>query len=130
MMDLIHYFEKTDGTGVLATCDPDNFVDQAIYAKPVVIDDKTVALVMKQHKSHQNLKKHLKASYLFIETGRQYKGLRLHLTMQHEEKNRSLIEELRKKQPCMFPKEDDSDAFLVFFEVDQIHPLVGSDSMD
>ena len=126
-MNLAHYFENTDGTGVLATCDPTDSVNQAIYSKPFVLDDNTVAFVMKQRTSHQNLRHHLKASYLFIEKGAGCKGIRFHLTMQREEKNRSLVQVLREKQPYVYPKEDDSDKFLVFFEVDQIRPLVGHD---
>lgn len=124
-MDLTDYFEHTEGTGILATCDPDTMVNQAIYSKPFVINNTTIAFVMKQRHSHQNLRSHLRASYLFLEKGPGYKGLRLHLTMQHEEKNRSLIQALQEKQPCIFQKEDDSGHFLVFFEVNQIRPLVG-----
>ena len=124
-MDLAHYFEETDGTGILATCTPEIRVNQAVYSKPFVVDDNIVAFVMKQGISHQNLRCHLKASYLFIEKGASFKGIRLHLTMQREEKNRSLIETLRVKQPCMYPEGDDSDKFLVFFEVDQLRPLIG-----
>ena len=125
IMDLAHYFENTDGTGIMATCDPADRVNQAIYSKPFVLDGSTVAFVMKEKTSHQNLRHHLKASYLFIEKGAGFKGIRLHLTMQREEKNRSLVEVLREKQPCIFSKEDDSDKFLVFFEVDQVRPLIG-----
>ena len=128
-MDMGHYFENTDGTGILATCDSEGRVNQAIYSKPFVIDDKTVAFVMKQRTSHKNLRSHLQASYLFIEKGGG-KGIRFHLTMQHEDKNRSLIEALREKQPCIYPKEDDSDKFLVFFEVDRIRPLIGDKPVD
>jgi hypothetical protein len=124
-MDMGQYFENTDGTGVLATCDSEGRVNQAVYSKPFVIDDKTVAFVMKQRNSHKNLRSHLEASYLFIEKGVGCKGVRFQLTMQNEEKNRSLIEALREKQPCIYPKADDSDKFLVFFEVDKIRPLVG-----
>lgn len=126
-MDLANYFEKTQGTGILATCDPENEVDLAIYSKPVVIDENSIAIVMKERQSHKNLQQHLKACYMFVEDAAAGKGIRLSLTMQKEEKNRSLIEVLRQKQPCMFPKEDDSDKFLVFFRVDRIRPLVGSD---
>ena len=129
-MDLADYFETAKGTGILATCDPDNLVNQAIYSKPFVIDDNTVAFVMKQRISHQNLRSHLKASYLFLEKGAGHKGIRLYLTMQHEDKNRSLIESLREKQPYIYPKDDDSDKFLVFFEVDRVRPLVGDNPVD
>jgi ADP-glucose pyrophosphorylase len=123
-MDLATYFKNAQGTGILATCDPQKEVDLAIYSKPVVADGQTVALVMKQRQSHRNLQKHLKACYMFIETGTN-QGVRLYLTMERQETNRSLIEQLRREQPCMFPKEDDSDKFLVFFKVDHIRPLVG-----
>ena len=128
-MDLGHYFKNTDGTGVLATCDLQGRINQAVYSKPFVIDENTVAFVMKQRHSHKNLQSNLRASYLFIEKGNHNKGIRFGLTMQHEDKNRSLIEALRKKQPAIYPQGDDSDKYLVFFEVDQIRPLIG-DALD
>lgn len=123
-MDLAAYFKNARGTGILATCDPENEVDLAVYSKPVAADNETLALVMKQRQSHRNLQKHLKACYMFLEADGQ-RGLRISLTMERQEKNRSLIDQLRKEQPCMFPEEDDSDKFLVFFRVDRIRPLVG-----
>ena len=123
-MNLNKYFERAEGIGILATCEPDQCVDQAIYSKPFVLDDETVAFVMKERLSHKNLKHHLKASYLFIEKGNGYQGVRLHLTMQGEEKNQSLVSVLRNKQPTMFSETDDSEKFLVFFAVDRIRPLV------
>jgi hypothetical protein len=125
-MDLAEYFDQADGLGVLATCDPDRAVDVAVYSKPVVIDTQTIALVMKQRISHQNLRKNLHAAYLFHEKGPGYKGVRLYLTMLREEKNQSLIAGLRKKQPCMYPAEDDSEKFLVFFRVEKTLALVGN----
>lgn len=124
-MDLAHFFESSEGIGVLATCGPGGKVNQAVYSKPFVLDESTVAFVMDHKTSHRNLLSHLKASYLFIEEGAGYKGIRLHLTKKREEKNASLIEVLRVKQPCIFSKEDDSEKFLVFFEVDKIRPLIG-----
>ena len=124
-MDLGPYFENKEGVGILATCDPLGRLNQAVYSKPFVIDDKTVAFVMKQRHSHKNLQSHLQASYIFIEKGTNNKGIRFGLTMQHEDKNRSLIEALRKKQPAIYPTNDDSDKYLVFFEVDFIRPLIG-----
>jgi hypothetical protein len=37
-MGLIDYFEKTQGTGVLATADAQGKVDLALYARPLVGD--------------------------------------------------------------------------------------------
>lgn len=124
-MDLARYFKETDGIGILGTSDSECQVDLALYSKPIVIDDATIALVMKQRHSHQNLQQNLKAGYLFLEKGPGYKGLRMHLAMLREEKNQSLIESLRKEQPCMFPKEDDSAKYLVYFTVKQVRPMIG-----
>ena len=124
-MDLAAYFNETEGVGILGTCDAQGRVDQALYSKPVVIDETTIALVMKQRHSHQNLLQTLNAGYLFLEKGPGYRGLRLDLTMLRVEKNQSLIEQLRKQQPCMFPAEDDSAKYLVYFTVNQVRPLIG-----
>lgn len=124
-MDLASYFKKIDGVGILGTCDPLKRVDLALYAKPIVIDETTIALVMKQRLSHQNLKVNLQAAYLFLEKCGDCKGIRLCLTMLREEVNQSLIDALQKKQPYMYPPQDDSGKFLVFFRVDRIRPLIG-----
>ncbi len=124
-MDMSGYFDKVSGTGILATCDPGHEVDLAIYAKPHVVDDKTVVFVMKERLSHRNLRANLQAAYMFIEDGSGQKGVRLYLTMLREEKNQTAVAALRKKQPCIYPEEDDSDKFLVYFQVDRIRPLVG-----
>lgn len=124
-MSLANYFENVSGTGILATCDPGHEVDMAIYAKPHIIDDNTLAFVMKERLSHQNLRANLQAAYMFIEKKPGYIGLRISLTMIREEKNQSLVAAIRQKQPCIYPAEDNSDKFLVFFKVDRIRPLVG-----
>lgn len=124
-MDLQQYFENTEGTGILATSDESGRVDMAVYTKPHVADSETIALVMKERLSHKNLTKNLHAAYLFLARGLGYKGIRLYLTMLQEEINQSLIEAMRQKQPEMFPKNDDSHKFIVFFHIDKIRPLVG-----
>lgn len=129
-MDLARYFDENDGIGVLGTYQADGAVDLAVYSKPIVIDENTIALVMKQRHSHQNLKTHLQAAYLFLVQGSDYKGLRLHLTKLREESNHSLIAEIHKKRPDMFPESDDSTKFLVFFQVDRVRPLVGEKFAD
>ena len=100
-MDLKSYFEKTEGTGVLATADSDGTVDIALYAKPEVVDDATVAFVMKERLSHQNLRTNLNAAYMFIEKGEGYNGYRLYLTKLHEEINTSVVNEFIKRQPAI-----------------------------
>jgi len=47
-MSLSDYFENVQGRGILATADSDGMVDLAIYAKPHVIDETTIAFVMRE----------------------------------------------------------------------------------
>lgn len=124
-MNLSGYFENVKGLGILATADSDGMVDLAIYAKPRVVDETTVAFVMKERLSHQNLKSNPNAAYMFIEKGDGYKGRRLYLTEIREETNSSLVEEFRKRQPEICPVGDDSNKYLVFFQVNDVWPLVG-----
>jgi len=124
-MDLKSYFENTEGTGILATADSDGTVDVAIYAKPEVIDETTIAFVMKERLSHQNLKTNLSAAYMFIEKGEGYTGKRLYLTKIREEINSSVVQEFIKKQPVIASPKDDSNKYIVFFHIENVYPLVG-----
>ena len=102
-MSLYTYFKDAQGIGILATADSDGIVDLAVYAKPEVIDDTTIAFVMKERLSRENLKTNPHAAYMFIEMGEGYEGKRLYLTMTREETNTSLVEEFIKRQPEISP---------------------------
>jgi len=124
-MSLKEYFEKTEGTGVLATADADGRVDVALYARPHVIEDNTVAFIMRERLSHHNLRSNPQAAYLFIEKGPGYKGKRIYLTMLREETNTDLIKQLVRKEHGMDNPKDDANRYLVFFHVDKERPLIG-----
>jgi hypothetical protein len=124
-MSLSGYFEKVEGLGILATADSDGMVDLALYVKPYVIDETTVAFVMQERLTHQNLKSNPHAAYMFVEKGEGYCGKRLYLTKIREETNTSVVEMLRKKQPEICSASDDSNKYLVHFHVDDVWPLVG-----
>lgn len=125
-MSLSDYFENAQGLGILATADSDGIVDLAIYASPHVVDETTIAFVMQERLSHQNLKSNPNAAYMFVEKGEGYAGKRLYLTKASEETNTSLIEEFRKKQPEVCARGDDSNKYLVFFQISDGWPLVGN----
>ena len=124
-MNLSDYFKKVQGLGILATADSDGMVDLAIYAKPHVIDETTIAFIMRERLTHQNLKSNPQAAYMFVEKGEGYAGKRLYLTKIREETNTSVVEMFRKKQPEICSPDDDSNKYLVHFQIDDIRPLVG-----
>ena len=74
-MDLKDYFEKKQGLGVLATSDANGKVDAAVYSRPHVMAEGTVALIMHDRLSHHNLESNPHAAYLFVEEGTKSKGI-------------------------------------------------------
>jgi hypothetical protein len=73
-MDLKPYFEQTKGHGVLATADASGRVNVAIFARPHVMEDKSVAFIMPRRLTHNNLQSNPQAAYLFLEAGPGYKN--------------------------------------------------------
>jgi hypothetical protein len=122
-MSLANYFENVKGVGVLGTADSEGKVDLAIYARPHVIDEGTVAFIMRDRLSHRNVSANPHAAYLFLEDTEGYNGLRMHLTRTVEETDPEKIESLRRRSRVA---EDlaTRDAFLVYFKVDEVRPLI------
>jgi hypothetical protein len=124
-MSLQEYFESTKGLGVLATSDSEGNVDVAVYARPHVMEDGSLAMIMRDRLSHKNLQSNPKAAYLFKEEGAGYKGKRFFLKKIKEEQDSERIKELRRRT---YPDDDAIHAeskFLVFFSVEKELPLIG-----
>jgi hypothetical protein len=126
-MELSEYFHNRRGTGILATADANGHVNAAIYSRPHFIEDGTVALIMRDRLSHANLQSNPYASFLFMENGEKYKGKRLYLRKVREEKETARLYELRRRK---YPSDDDPEndpKFLVFFTIEKVLPLLGSE---
>ena len=125
-MDLGTYFENTKGMGVLSTADSEGNVDSAIYARPHVMEDGTVALIMRDRLSHSNLQSNPKAAFLFLEEGPGYKGKRFFLTKVKEEQDAEKIASLSRKTYVNDDRVHQEAKFLVYFRIDKELPLIGS----
>lgn len=119
------YFQNTQGRCVLATADAKGIVDLAIYSRPHVIDEETLAFIMLDRLSHANLQSNPHAAFLFMETGEKYVGKRLILTKAKEEEDQEMIEKFRRKKGYYIPEDDEKKRFLVYFHIDKILPLIG-----
>jgi hypothetical protein len=128
-MDLKSYFDKTKGLGILSTANYDGQVDAAVYSRPHVMDDGTVAFIMRNRLTRHNLQTNPYAAYLFKEEGSGYQGKRLFLTMIKEEKESRRLYELRRRRYP--PDKDRREAkYLAFFSVDKTLPLIGPGKND
>ena len=124
--ELQEYFDKITGQGVLATADASGKVNQAVFARPHVMEDGAVTFTMPHRLTHKNLQENPHAAYLFMEKGPGYKGKRLYLTKVREEQDTELLYSLRRRT---YPEEKEKlegPRFLVFFRVDQVLPLIGA----
>ena len=122
-MTLDRYFDTTKGLGILSTADSDGKVDAAIYARPHLMEDGTLAFIMRDRLTHHNLQSNPHAAYLFMETGQKFAGKRLFLTKTREEQDSELLYSLRRKK---YSDEKNEPKFLVFFQIDKVLPLIGS----
>ncbi len=125
-MNIHDYFENVQGTGVLATADHEGRVNAALYARPHVMEDGTLAFIMADRLSRKNIDQNPHAAYLFQQDGPRREGVRLTLTKVGESSDPGLIEQLRRRNR---PSHDDADIVatlrVVYFSVDGQRPLVG-----
>lgn len=123
-MNLKSYFEKAKGFGILATSDKEGHVNSAVYSRPHIMDDGTLAFVMNDRLTHHNLQANSHACFLFREGEKGYKGKRLYLSKVAEEQDSDLLKRLRRRT---YPddKEYPGPKFLVFFKLEDELPLIG-----
>jgi Pyridoxamine 5'-phosphate oxidase len=124
-MKLSEYFDDKKGYGVLSTADSSGRVNAAVYARPHFFDETTIAFIMRERLTLENLKTNQYATYLFIESGPGYTGKRLYLTKLRDETDDELAASIcRRCDYSMFT--DQLTRHVVFFSVDKILPLIGS----
>ena len=110
--------------GVLSTADGEGRVNAAVYARPHVMEDGSMAFIMRDRLSHSNLQSNPHAAYLFREDGPGFKGVRLHLTKTHEESGTPLVKELCRR--CRINDKPDAVRYLVVFKTVKELPLIGA----
>ncbi len=129
-MNLKKYFDTNHGTGVLATADKDGMVDAAIYSRPHVFEDGTVAFLLRERLTYHNVQANPYATYLFVEGGTGYSGIRLYLKMIKEDNEPDLI--ARMTRSWLSPQEDKAKGpkHLVHFKIEKILQLIGSEQAE
>ena len=125
-MSLREYFEEATGHGVLASADSDGKVDVAVYARPYVVDEVTVAFIVADRLTRKNLLANPSAAYLYKEPGEEFNGKRLFLTMQNELKGDEVTDPvLSEKYRKASEEYGDEKLSVIYFKVDKVLPLVG-----
>lgn len=124
-MTLIDYLSTVTGKGILATADAAGKVDAAIYSKPHIMTDNILVFIMRDHLTHHNIGSNPYATYLFIEDGAHYRGIRLFLKKIREDTDPELLAIMTRRH--LTPEEDKAKGpkFLVYFSLEKILPLIG-----
>jgi hypothetical protein len=125
-MTLREYLSSMTGKGVLATADAEGKVDAAIYSKPHILEDGTLAFIMRDHLTHYNIGVNPYATYLFIEDGPHYKGIRLFLKKVREDTDPELIAKMTRRHLTPEQDKEKGPKFLVYFTLRKTLPLIGS----
>lgn len=123
-MELKEYFSNVKGLGVLSTADNTGKVNSAVYSRPHIMDDGSVAFIMRDRLTHQNSLSNPYAAYLFREDAPGYKGKRLYLKKIREENDPELIASLSRR--IYSPDQEPTEArFLVLYQLEKELPLIG-----
>ncbi|HQP51463.1 MAG TPA: hypothetical protein PLA06_04730, partial [Syntrophorhabdaceae bacterium] len=99
----------------------------AVYSRPHFIDEETIAYIMTERLTHENLKSNPHAAYIFIEASdKLFTGKRLYLTKIKEESDPEAIAKIRWRKSYIVPENQQNDRrYLVYFHIDKILPLIG-----
>ncbi len=128
-MDLKEYFTNQHGNGIMATADKLGKVDAAIYARPNVLKDGTLAMIMRDRLTRKNLQENPHAAYLFIENAPGYQGVRLFLKKIREDKDSELIQQMTRRSLTAEEDKAKGTKFIVYFEVEKVLKLIGGDEI-
>jgi len=129
-MNLKEYFSNTRGNGILATADNTGRTDAAIYSRPHIMDDGSLALIMRERLSYNNLQSNPYASFLFIEHEAHLNGLRLFMEKTGEDTNEELISRMTRRN--LTPEKDKAAGpkHIVYFSLKKALKLVGGKEID
>ena len=124
-MNLHDYFKEKSGFGVISTSNNQGEVNSAVYAKPHILNDNTVAFIMRDRLTRKNVNENPHANYMFIEHNHGFHGVRLSLTMAGESQDQEQIQSLSRRSSA--GDSDDAERYLVTFTVNKALMLVGGD---
>lgn len=96
-MKLKDYFKEKNGISILSTAKSDGKLTIAIYSKPHVLEDNTIAFIMRERLSYRNLQTNPHAAFMFIEENGGYQGIRLFLKKMREDNDTEIIQKITRR---------------------------------
>lgn len=128
-MNLADYFANRSGLGILSTADKQGRVDAAIYARPHILSDGSLTMIMRERLSHKNLQENPYAAYMFIENTAGYQGVRLFMKKVREDQDQELISRLRRRSLTLVEDQAKGPKYMVYFKVEKVLKLIGGEEL-
>jgi len=126
-MNWREYFEGRRGAGFLATASGAGATNIAVYSRPKVLTDGTLAFGMTDRLTYANLQENPHAVYAFQEEG--FQGVRLYLEKDREEDHGPVLAEVRRRADAVVgPGTGEQVHHLVCFRLVKALALVGDQS--
>ena len=121
----IHDMFPAGGRGVIATSDSSGNVNTAVYAKPHIVDEKTVAWGVTEGRTWACVKENPHASYLYMNPGPGYSGVRLKLSLKEFLEGGDMLETVKKHTAeIVSPAVAEAVTHVAYFTVKEIRPLI------
>jgi hypothetical protein len=120
-----HDMFPAGGRGIIASSDSSGNVNIAVYAKPHIVDDKTVAWGMTEGRTWKYLKENPNAAYLYMNPGQGYSGVRLKLSLKEFHESGDMLEKVKKHTAeIVSAAAAEAVKHVAYFEVEEIRPLI------
>jgi hypothetical protein len=113
------------GLGVMSTSSSEGKVNNAVYARPHIINETTLVWGMTDKRTYQNLTRNRHAAFLFKTNGPGFNGVRLALELIKTEEAGDLLETIKKNiDEIVGPGAGAAVSHAVWFRVTEIRPLI------
>jgi hypothetical protein len=113
------------GKGIIASSDAEGRVNIAVYARPHVVDERTLAWGMTEGRTWSCVKGNPRAAFLYLYPGPGYAGVRLSLVLKELRNEGEMLEEIRTRTAeIVSPAAAAAVNHVAFFEVEEVRPLV------
>ncbi|MGD0283756.1 MAG: pyridoxamine 5'-phosphate oxidase family protein [Dissulfurispiraceae bacterium] len=123
-MNLTDLFSQ-QGLGVMATASKDGHVNTAVYARPHVIDEKTLVWGMTDGRTYRNIIENPHTSFLFKTAGGGFNGVRLVLEFIKIEEEGDILAQIKASADATVgPGTGASVTHAAWFSVTEARPLI------
>ena len=113
------------GLGIMATAAQDGSVNTAVYARPHIIDERTMVWGMTDGRTYHNITENPQASFLFKTAGPGFSGVRLALSLLKTEEEGELLARIKENaEATVGPGTGAAVSHAAWFTITEVRSLI------